>query len=153
MNFLSVCVCACVSVVSVRVGVLNSLKHPVAAALHICLTAATTGKPQLSLQSQLKCYEVEFPSFIYLFLLAVNSQTVSVSTQNCLQASSACCLWKTASRGPSEAWRCRASPLTDWQQREEERARTSLAPMKQKQGRGYRKGPAAAPRPTYAPHT
>lgn len=70
---------------SVRVS--GSLKHPVAAALHTCLTAVTTGEPQLSLQSQLKCYEVEFPLFIYLFLLAGNSQTLTVTAQNWLQAS------------------------------------------------------------------
>lgn len=52
---------------------LESLKHPVAAVLHICLTAVTTGEPQLSLQSQLKCYEVQFALFIYLFLLAVET--------------------------------------------------------------------------------
>lgn len=70
--------------VFLRLGVFESLKHPVAAVLHICLTAVTTGKPQLSLQSQLKCYEAEFSLFIYLFLLAGISQTISVSTQNWL---------------------------------------------------------------------
>lgn len=68
-------------------GVPESLKHPVAAALHTCLTAVTTGEPQLSLQSQLKCYEVEFPLFIYLFFLAGNSQTVTVTTRNWLRVS------------------------------------------------------------------
>lgn len=54
--------------VFLRLGVFESLKHPVAAVLHICLTAVTTGKPQLSLQSQLKCYEAEFSLFLYLFI-------------------------------------------------------------------------------------
>jgi len=66
----------------------ENLKHPVAAALHSCLTAATTGEPQLSLQSQLKCYEVECALFIYLFLLAGNSHTVTVTPQNWLRVSS-----------------------------------------------------------------
>lgn len=79
-----VCVCVCF-LESIRV--FESLKHPVAAALHTCLTAVTTDEPQLSLQSQLKCYEVEFPLFIYLFLLAGNSQTVTVTTQNWLRES------------------------------------------------------------------
>lgn len=68
----SCCVCECVC---------ESLKHPVTAVLHTFLTALTTGERQLSLQSQLKCYEVEFPLFIYLFLRAGNSQTVTVTTQ------------------------------------------------------------------------
>lgn len=71
----------------VRACVFESLKHSVAAVLHTCLTAVTTGEPQLSLQSQLKCYEVEFPLFIYLFLQAGNSQTVTVTTHNWLRAS------------------------------------------------------------------
>lgn len=47
----SVQVCVCVF--------FGSLKHSVAAALRTCPTAVTTGKPQLSLQSQLKGSEVE----------------------------------------------------------------------------------------------
>lgn len=65
VELLSVCVCFLESI-----RVFGSLKHPVAAALHTSLTAVTTGEPQLSLQSQLKCYEVEFPLFIYLFIPA-----------------------------------------------------------------------------------
>lgn len=82
----------------------GSLKHPVAAVLHICPTAVTTGKPQLGLQSKLKWSEVEFALFIY----SSHSQTVNVTTENCQQVLS----WflfllkceKRTIGGPSQIW-------------------------------------------------
>lgn len=50
------------------IRVVGSVKNPVAAVLHTCLTTVTTGGPQPGPQSQLKCYEMEFPLFIYFLI-------------------------------------------------------------------------------------
>lgn len=65
---------------------------------------------------------------------------------------------KRVSGGPSEAWRAgqKASRFLSKPSDRltaERRRRTSLAATKQTSDRGYRKGPAAALRPTYALHT